>query len=213
MIGPLSCGSLQAVTTPGALPCPPQCAGIVGLDLLSRLAFLVDFERCRLRVGLSKDFSDIKSLEAYLKAQDMKRIALKSLPGSSGLFALQLQLQVPGNRRSVDCLGVLDLGAPFSVCSKATAQALGLGSSELKSSGKFVTGMDGSPVEVQSSCLRLALGPKGGVELQTEIVVGDLPIFQALQVALHEPIAILGLDVLQHRGRVAVATARNALWM
>ena len=82
--------------------------------------------------------------------------------------------------------------------------------SELKNSDLFVTGMDGNPVEVVSARLKLAAAT---LEVETEVFIGDLPIFQALRVAVQSPIVILGLDVMQHRGRVAMATSLQTLWM
>ena len=82
--------------------------------------------------------------------------------------------------------------------------------SELKNSGKFVTGMDGNPVEAVSARLKLAAAT---LEVETDVFIGDLPILQALGVAVQSPIVILGLDVMQHRGRVAMATSLQTLWM
>lgn len=208
-IGGLVCGPLQVVTTPGELP-GSGSSGILGLDFLSQVVLQLDFRRNCLKLGLSKHLPDVASVVKYLGLQDMTQVPLQKLPGNSELFGTPLRLKSSEGRAEVQCLGVIDLGAPFTVCSKATALALGLPKSELKNSGKFVTGMDGNPVEVVSARLKLAATT---LEVETEVFIGDLPIFQALGVAVQSPIVILGLDVMQHTGRVAMATSLQTLWM
>lgn len=208
-IGGLVCGPLQVITTTGELP-GSDSSGILGLDFLLQVVLQLDFRRSCLKLGLSKHLPNLASIVKYLGLQDMTQVPLQKLPGNSELFGTPLRLKSSKGRAEVQCLGVIDLGAPFTVCSKATALALGLPKSELKNSGKFVTGMDGNPVEVVSARLKLAAAT---LEVETEVFIGDLPIFQALGVAVQSPIVILGLDVMQHRGRVAMATSLQTLWM
>ena len=106
-IGQVPCGRLQAVTTPGALPCPPDCCGILGLDVLSRLAMRLDFQRSRMKV--TKEFGDANSAAAALAVKDLKPIPLQSVPGTSGLLALPLRLRAPNRGNQVAQLDQTDL--------------------------------------------------------------------------------------------------------
>jgi len=146
-------------------------------------------------------------------------VPLQTLRAATGFQLLSCSLQIrragtaPG-AAGTTCLAVLDHGAPFTICSQATATALGLGDRELRNTGKVVSGMDGNPMPVREATFVLAVGgsPAGTVEVEAEVVVGDLPIFQALGLTPSSPVAILGLDVLG-RSRHLTLPAAGELWL
>lgn len=211
-LGSLDCGSMQVVATQGPLPVPPGCSGLLGLDFLRRLHLDLDVAGRRAVVapaGGSPVPFDVSGL---------RLVPLQPLRAGTGfeLLATALRLQRPRGEAaaSTRCLAVVDLGAPFTICSQATASALGLAAAELRSSGRVVSGLDGNPMFVREADLTLTIGesPDGPVEIEAEVIVGDLPVFQALGLTSAAPVAILGLDVLG-RSRCVASPALGRIWM
>lgn len=212
-LGTLDCGAVQAVATRGHIPVPPECAGLLGLDFLRRFDWALDVPQRRVLVAPATSGG-----AAPFDVSGLRLVPLQPLQAASGFELLAVPLRVQRPRGSpgagARCLAVVDLGAPFSICSQATAAALGLADSELRSTGKVVSGLDGNPMFVREATLLLSVGegPDGPVELEAEVIVGDLPVFQALGLTSAAPIAILGLDVLG-RARCAAALASRRLWL
>lgn len=214
-LGKIDCGNLQLVSMPGPLPVPIGTCGILGLDFLRLFDWDLDVAGGTAQVAtVPKDMEGPVPFDL----EGLRAVPLMTVRPNSGfqLLACPAQVKKPGEAKgvaSVQCMGVIDLGAAKSLCNNATVAAMQLGQEDIRDTGTTIPGIDGSPTALREANLKFLLGKDvaGPVEVEVEASVADVEVFQTMGLA-GGPVVILGLDVLA-RSRLILSLRLNGLWI
>ncbi len=183
---------------------PPAVDALLGLPFLESLACLVilDFRTKQLRFR-----------QGVMPANEQNRyhkVAMKRVY-PTGLVVCDAVIN--GNSdRPVQAL--IDLGATYSILSRASVQSvLGKSMENLETSKAVSAGIDGQPMYMKETDLQsLALGGYQGVAVPgLKVYAADIPQLEAI--GLGQGMLLLGLDVLGQFGSIGFCFKEMALYL